>query len=249
MKSEQQKYDKLWNEEWKNLHKIGPSVKSRNRILLKLFKKYIKRGSVLDSGCGDGTFLEILNINYSDKLKYEGTDISRSAINLTNKFKFVSKTYITDLEKIKTFPKKKYDAVISSEVLEHVNEWKLALKNLSNVVEMNGYIFVTVPHGMKYWAVNDEFAKHFRRFEIGQIERELKILKFEVKESICWGFPVYWMYYTFILNNTDPKNNMSKKNSGLKKIFSNIMYALFHVDDLFNNNLGRRLFIVARKRV
>ena len=109
MISEQQKYDKLWNEEWKNLHKIGPSVRSRNRILLKFFKKYIKQGKVLDSGCGDGTFLDILNNNYSNRLDYEGTDISKSAINLTKKFDFVNKTYITDLEKINTFPKKKYD--------------------------------------------------------------------------------------------------------------------------------------------
>jgi ubiquinone/menaquinone biosynthesis C-methylase UbiE len=246
--SEQQKYDKLWNEEWKNLHKIGPSVRSRNRILLKFFKKYIKQGKVLDSGCGDGTFLDILNNNYSNKLDYEGTDISKSAINLTKKFDFVNKTYITDLEKINTFPKKKYDAVISSEVLEHINDWKLALKNLTSVVESKGYVFITVPHGMKYWARNDEFAKHFRRFEKGQIESVLKKLKFEIKESLCWGFPIYWLYYTLILNNTNPKDNMSKKNSWLKKMFSNIMFLLFHIDDLFNNTLGRRLFIVARKR-
>jgi SAM-dependent methyltransferase len=240
-------YDKLWDNEWKSLHKIGPSVRTRNRILLRLFKKYIKRGSVLDSGCGDGTFLEILNEKYNNKLIYEGTDISKSALKLTKEFSFVKKTYITDVEEIKTFPKKEYTAVISSEVLEHIDKWKLALKNLITNVKKGGYIFITVPHGMKYWGKNDEFAGHYRRFEKNQIETELKKLGFTIKESIVWGFPIYWLYYTFILNNTDPKENMSSKNSLIKKIASNVLYILFYFDDIFNTTLGRRIFIVAKK--
>ena len=248
MKTEQKKYNTLWEREWKIIHKIGPSVRSRNRILLRLFKKYIQNGSVLDSGCGDGTFLELLNREYGEKLEYDASDFSDAALKLTRELSFLRKTYLTDLEDETSFPKMKYDAVISSEVLEHINNWELALKNLLNLVKANGFIFITVPHGMKYFGTNDEFANHYRRFEIGQIENELKGLGFEIKESTCWGFPTYWLYYTIILNNTRPQENMSAKHITLKKIISTFLYLIFHIDDLFNNNLGRRLFIVAQKK-
>ncbi len=249
MKSEQNKYNGLWQKEWSVLHKIGPSVRSRNRILLKLIKKYIQRGTLLDSGCGDGTFFEILYREYREKLNYEGADISNIAIERVKELSFVKNTYIVDLEDKKSLPNKTYDAVISSEVLEHIKDWRLALENLLSSIKPKGYLFITVPHGMEYWSANDDFAKHYRRFEIGQIEDELKKQSYEVLESISWGFPTYWLYYTLLLNHTDPKENMSKKYYGLKRILSNILYIVFHIDDLFKNNFGRRLFIVAQRKI
>ena len=120
--------------------------------------------------------------------------------------------------------------------------------NLSSILKPGGFLFITVPHGMKYWGANDEFAKHYRRFEIGQIQSELEELDYQILERICWGFPTYWLYYTLLLNNTNPKKNMGGQYSHLKKILSNTLYIIFHIDDLFKNNLGRRLFIVAQKK-
>lgn len=246
-KGERRKYNKLWKKEWKSLHKIGPGLRTKNRILLKLFKKYTHKGSVVDVGCGDGTFLDLLHNHYSDTLSYEGTDISNEALALAKNFEFIQKIYLTDIVDKSSFPKKKYDVVVSSEVLEHIKNWKLGLRNMIDILENGGLIFITVPHGMKYWGPHDEFAKHYRRFEKGEIEKELERLGLEIEESICWGWPIYWLYYTFVLNKSDPKSAMKDIKSPLKVILSNLLYVLFHIDDLFNTIKGRRLFIVAWK--
>ncbi len=241
-------YNRLWEKEWRFLHNVGPSVRSRHRILLKFFHKYLQEGLILDSGCGDGIFLRLLYKDYGNRLQYEGADISDVAINRVRQMRFVQAAYIIDLEKIELFPQKKYTAVVSSEVLEHIRDWKLALHNLSTLLKPNGILFISVPHGMKYWSANDDFANHYRRFEIGQIESELKKSGYEILESICWGFPTYWLYYTIFLNHSDPSKNMNMRYSAFKKIFSDFLYLLFRMDDIFNNTLGRRLFIVARKK-
>ncbi|MCD4674147.1 MAG: class I SAM-dependent methyltransferase [Anaerolineaceae bacterium] len=245
---QQEKYEQLWDNEWHDLHKIGPSVRTRNRILLRYFKKFIQNGSIFDSGCGDGSFLLILNKHYQEKLTYHAGDISETAIAAVDKLDFVQKTSIMDIENKNTLPQETFTAVVSSEVLEHIENWKEALQNLVDTVAQKGFIFITVPAQMKYWSMHDEFAKHYRRFEQDQIEQELINAGFEIKESWCWGWPFYWLYYTLFLKRTTPQSVMKEITSPFKIFVSNILYYLFFIDDLFRTTKGRRLFIIAQKR-
>lgn len=246
--NQQQKiYEELWENEWQYLHKIGPSVRSRNRILLNQFKKHITNGSVFDTGCGDGSFLSTLHKYYQEELIYHAGDISETAMTSVKKMGFVNSTMIIDIENHTSLPQRTFTAVVSAEVLEHVENWQTALQNLAELVAENGFLFLTVPAQMKYWNPHDIFAKHYRRFEIGQIEQELLKMKFEIRLSWCWGWPFYWFYYNLILKNSKPQSVMKDINSSYKILASNILYTLFILDDLFDTTLGRRLFIVAQK--
>jgi len=246
-RQQQEKYERLWGNEWHDLHKIGPGVRTRNRILLRFFKKFVQNGSVFDSGCGDGNFLLLLHNHYRNNLTYHAGDISQTAIAAVKNMSFVKNATIIDVEKSSSLPQRKFDAVVSAEVLEHIDKWQQALKNLIRLVDDKGFLFITVPAQMKFWSKHDDFAKHYRRFEQGQIELELKNSGFEIKESWCWGWPVYWLYYTIILNNTEPQSVMKDVASPIKRFIANILYLLFFIDDLFHTGHGRRLFIVAKK--
>jgi SAM-dependent methyltransferase len=245
-RQQQEKYEQLWGNEWQDLHKIGPSVRTRNRILLRYFKKYLTRGSVLDTGCGDGNLLRILHQFYQNKITCHAGDISETAIAAVDKLGFIQSSAIMDLENSASLPAGTFTAVVSSEVLEHIQHWQKALQNLTRHVADQGYIFITVPAQMKYWSEHDEFAGHFRRFEQGEIEQELVNAGFEIKESWCWGWPIYWLYYTLVLNKTPPQSVMKEVTSPFKVWASRILYALFFIDDLFHTPQGRRLFIVAQ---
>lgn len=247
-RDQQETYERLWGNEWQNLHKVGPGVRTRNRILLGLFKKFIQNGSVFDSGCGDGSFLLLLNKHYQENLLCHAGDISETAIAAVNKMEFIKEASIIDIENKSSLPEQKFSAVVSSEVLEHIQHWQESLNNLANLVKHNGFLFITVPAKMRYWSRHDDFAKHYRRFEQGQIENEITNLGFEIKESWCWGWPVYWLYYTIFLKNMDPQSVMKDITSPMKKFASNILFRLFFIDDLFRTQFGRRLFIVAQNK-
>jgi len=247
-RQQQEKYEQLWSNEWHDLHKIGPGVRTRNRILLRYFKKYIQTGSVFDSGCGDGSLLWLLHNNFQKNLIYHAGDIAETAIVTVRKFDFIHEATIIDIENSSSLPQKKFTVVVSSEVLEHIECWQKSLRNLTELVEDQGFLFITVPAQMKFWSSHDDFAKHFRRFELGQIEFELNNSDFEIKESWCWGWPVYWLYYTIFLRNIKPQSVMKNITSPIKKISSHILYVLFFIDDLFHTKHGRRLFIIAQKK-
>ena len=79
------------------------------------------------------------------------------------------------------FGDNKFDVVISTEVLEHIYDWKTAVKNMKGVLKPEGLIFLTTrsrgfpyhgyPHD--YWRYEvDDIRKIFGEYEILALEPE-----------------------------------------------------------------------------
>ncbi len=62
-----------------------------------------------------------------------------------------------------------FSRVVCSEVLEHIPEDRDALRELARVVEANGAVAITFPHRKAYFAFDDRFVHHFRRYELDEM--------------------------------------------------------------------------------
>ncbi len=100
---------------------------------------------VLDVGCGNGNIsmflgslgFEVLGIDVSEKAINKAKQLN----NLPNvKFKAVSAEELSLLDT-------KYDAIICSEVLEHLVTPEDTLSAISKILKKDGLLFVTVPNG------------------------------------------------------------------------------------------------------
>jgi SAM-dependent methyltransferase len=104
----------------------------------KLISSEIK---ILDFGGGDGSVALGLGRNLEKKFNYniqiDVFDIS----NLENRIKQVN--YINDENQIHN---NKYDIIIASAVLEHVNDPKKTLNTLFNSLKTNGYFYARTPY-------------------------------------------------------------------------------------------------------
>lgn len=99
---------------------------------------------ILDVGCGNGNISMHLGSKGHEVL---GIDISEKTINKANKnnnFKNVSFKNIA-VENIDY--QSKFDVIICSEVLEHLQEPSKVVKALKNLLSTNGIIIITVPNG------------------------------------------------------------------------------------------------------
>lgn len=67
-----------------------------------------------------------------------------------------------------------FSHTICSEVLEHLQDDRKALNELSRVMCPSGCLIVTVPHRKSYFSNDDRFVNHFRRYEIFELEERLK---------------------------------------------------------------------------
>lgn len=71
------------------------------------------------------------------------------------------------------FEDQAFSHVVCSEVLEHVENDEGALAEMSRVIRRDGFACITVPHRRFYFAADDRFVKHFRRYEISELEGKL----------------------------------------------------------------------------
>jgi len=73
-----------------------------------------------------------------------------------------------------TFDSSSFDCVLCSEVLEHVSDDMQAISELRRVLRPGGVLVVTVPFQKRYWAEDDEFVGHVRRYDPGELEQKLQ---------------------------------------------------------------------------
>ena len=101
----------------------------------KYMKKYIKNKSVLDFGCGIGTFIKL-----SNKITKEchGLEINK---NLLLKLKNKSKIF-SNIDQINS----KYDYITMFHVLEHIPNSIEVLKKLKKLLKPKGKLIIEIPH-------------------------------------------------------------------------------------------------------
>lgn len=67
-----------------------------------------------------------------------------------------------------------FSHAISSEVLEHLEDDRKALAEIAVVMKPAGVLVITFPHRKLYFAYDDRFVKHFRRYELAEMECRLR---------------------------------------------------------------------------
>ena len=240
-------YDRLRKNEWQVVNKIGPSSRIRFSIIQHLMKKYVlnaKETVVLDSGCGSGEFLRYLSNRGYQNLN--GTDFSKEALKQTKK-KIKGDFYLANLDKKSALKKNSCDLIVCSEVLEHVEKDREAIKSMHEALRKGGYLFISVPFLMSNWSHHDDFSGHIRRYEPGELEKKLMDNSFKVKESFSWGNFVYAAYYV-LLRKFKAQTLMKKETKNKTPLIQDVLFYLFQIDRLFPSKYkGQKLFLVAKK--
>ena len=66
-----------------------------------------------------------------------------------------------------------FSQVICSEVLEHLPDDLSALREIASVMKPGGSLILTFPHRRSYFAGDDRFVNHFRRYELAEMVTNL----------------------------------------------------------------------------
>lgn len=235
-------YDKWWSD-FKSLNEGDPGTIFRaNLIIIKINKLKIR--NLVDVGCGAGELIQTIIQKSKNKLKITGFDIS-SIIIKNNKKKFNNIDFSTmNLDKIQK-PKKKFDLVICSEVIEHVNNWKVGIINLSNLTNKNGYLIITTQNGKIY--KHHKILGHLKHFQKKELEKELIKNNFRIIESYYLGWPfmnlkniLVNIFYTNLISASSMENKSKKFN----KFSFNVFKVLY---DISSKKNGPQIFIFAQK--
>lgn len=76
------------------------------------------------------------------------------------------------------FRDESFSHVIISEVLEHLEDDAKSLSEIAGVIKPSGVLVITFPHRRFYFSYDDRFVKHFRRYELAEMESLLRKARF-----------------------------------------------------------------------
>jgi len=62
-----------------------------------------------------------------------------------------------------------FSHVVASEVLEHLPDDQAAITEMVRVMNPLGCLVITFPQGRHYFACDDRFVKHYRRYDLGEM--------------------------------------------------------------------------------
>lgn len=152
--------------------------------------KYLKEGSILEIGAGEGNFAKLLSKNF------QVTGIELPAAQIKNK-----KILKVDYSKWKS--REKFDAIIFWESLEHVSKPQQYLKKSYKLLKNNGLVFIEFPRFdcieskifKNYWFHLDP-PRHLVHMTSTGISKLLERTNYKVIEQksvfafeyVIWGF-------------------------------------------------------------
>jgi len=162
---------------------------ARRAALLDITKS-LPRGSVIEFGCGSGALLIDL-----EKLGFlgKGVDVSDSAKHVARRFHAGADRAFEIVGRPAEGDWKKYDVLLSVEVLEHIEDDVEALRKWTQYLAPAGTAIISVPAHRKLWGKADEWAGHVRRYDRADLVNLLKQAGFDEIEIRSYGFPLVWL--------------------------------------------------------
>jgi len=236
-------YNQRWDQQ-KQSHSYHPSVRLRNRFILKQLQK-ISFGSLIDAWCGDGYLLSLIKNSFPHK-RYAWIDISDEIISQnTKKYPWID-FFPWDLWKKIAHIDALYDVVVCSEVIEHISDRKQVIENLAALVDKKWYLFLTTQSWKRY--KSDMNIWHLKHFTLSELEKECAIHWLDVVQSYKKGFPFYNLQkrlYEKIEGKA--KKIQQSKITFFGKILFSVTYFLFLLS-IRSKILWPQIFMVLQKK-
>lgn len=212
-----------------------PYARAKYEIILGWLTKHRAR-KILNAGCGSGEFCLLLAQN---GYQVVGFDPDGDYIDLARKNdKFRQCRF--EVAKIENFRvRDKFDAVVATDVLEHIKDDRGAWELLVRMVKPGGLVVITVPAGQYLFGFHDMQLGHFRRYSKASL-LTIKPKGLEIINIRYFGFlliPVAWMV-----------SKMIKKSYPVAKSSDNVLLnMIFEVEKRLRPPWGTSLLFLGEK--
>lgn len=204
------------------------------------------KGNILEVGSGLGTFSEHIIQRFSESL-ITLSDVSPTYVkNLEERFGSsrvdAYKLDLNDPEDFRKISHKKFDSIIAINVLEHIEDDKMALRQLHDLLSVGGTLVILVPANKFLYNVIDKSIGHWRRYTKDELRAKVKECGFGTDEM--FSFNILGMVGWYINGNVCKNPVINKQASG---VFDKLVPAMRIIEKLLGRKIGLSVICFAKK--
>ncbi len=225
--------------------------KNRRNIIKSIFERYVgKNETIIEIGAGTGFIASEIykngyNIAVGDIYKHGLKYIKNFGIKNLFQFDLMNPPF-----------KEHFDVVCLFDVLEHIEDDSLAIKNIHRILKTNGKIIVTIPAHMWLWSRHDAISYHKRRYEIKKIKNLFVENKFDflvAKSFFVTILPFLYLRHLIKRDNQSPVTDeeIKKYKISINPIINFVLDKISFFESILFNILsppfGSSIIAVGRK--
>jgi SAM-dependent methyltransferase len=236
---------KLWGN-FSLANELSPAQRHRWRLVVRELRGLPKSAVVVDLGCGSGALLERIG-RALPEATLVGLDANPTALAIATKRLPSAQFKVIDLDSEQKTPDLRgtADAVVCSEVIEHLETPQRALMLASELLRSGGRLVVTVPAG----PMNDFDCAigHRKHYTVAELTELLSGAGFDEVRAAGWGFPFHTLFrIALAIRPGTTEQFTDEKIGGIHRIVFALLNALFYCN-IRSRKLGRQLIATARK--
>jgi SAM-dependent methyltransferase len=155
--------------------------RARNRLISWAARPFMRRGAnFCEVGCGTGYVLAGLAQTFPE-VRYTATEIYSDALSFAASRVPSAVLLQMDARSIAFF--EEFDVIGTFDVLEHIEEDELVIREFRRALKPKGTLLLTVPQHPFLWSQQDEQVCHVRRYTRDEIRSKLERAGFRVALS------------------------------------------------------------------
>jgi 2-polyprenyl-3-methyl-5-hydroxy-6-metoxy-1,4-benzoquinol methylase len=238
----QQFYDEFW-QSCPDFSRYNPGVLHRRRGILDHVRS-VSHGEILDVGCGTGELLMWLRSMLGSSSRFVGADLSEDTVEANRARHPFAEFHALDIEQRALDAT--FEAVICTEVVEHLDDRARALKNLAAMVSRGGHLILTCPTGKIH--LTEKHFGHVSHPKPHELAAHVTAAGLEMVSMRSWGFPLYTALKYVANVNPDwaLKNFANREYSPAAKVLSKALYYVNYLNPR-STPMGCQLFVLARR--
>ena len=201
-----------------------------------LIKRNIK-GKIAEIGPGNGVFLKFYIKNSEKIYLYEPTVAFNKNLkkNRSKKIKIINKKF--------RLKKNFFDTILYLDVIEHIENDLIEIKNAYKSLRKGGKLIINVPAYQHLYSQFDKDIDHLRRYsksDFIKILNKLKIYRYQITYFDSIGYMLSLLSKIFVKNY---RNHFAKK----IKIWNSLMPISKFFDKILFHCFGKSLLVVIEK--